>query len=139
VGHLSLWTTRHRGGRTLVAACDVVTDMGHRTRAGTRQELGFQGGGPEWLVTELGVFDFDGDGHARLRRLFPDVALDEVRTATGFELRVASDLRPPSVPSNREVAAVRAIDPLGVRRLEFSERDLTRRFAHGRGGAVCAC
>jgi glutaconate CoA-transferase, subunit B len=113
--------------------------MGHRTRAGTRQELGFQGGGPEWLVTELGVFDFDGDGHARLRRLFPDVALDEVRTATGFELRVASDLRPPSVPSNREVAAVRAIDPLGVRRLEFSERDLTRRFAHGRGGAVCAC
>jgi glutaconate CoA-transferase subunit B len=139
IRHLTLWTTRHRGGRTLVPECDFVTDMGHRTRAGTRGELGFTGAGPEWLVTELGVFDFDGDGHARLRQLFPDVTLDEVRADTAFELRVAADLRPPLAPSDREVAAVRAIDPLGVRRLEFSPRELARRFRRGQGDAACAC
>ena len=35
-----------------------MTDMGHRTPLGTRAELGFTGGGPQWLVTELGVFDY---------------------------------------------------------------------------------
>jgi len=139
VRQLSLWTTRHRGGRTLVAECDFVTDMGHRTRAGTRRELGFSGAGPQWLVTELGVFDFDGDGHARLRQLFPDVTLDEVRAATGFELRVAADLRPALAPSDREIAAVRAIDPLGARRLEFSEGELARRYTRRQGGTACAC
>jgi glutaconate CoA-transferase subunit B len=139
IRHLTLWTTRHRGGRTLVPECDFVTDMGHRTRAGSRCELGFTGGGPEWLVTELGVFDFDGDGQARLRQLFPDVTLDEVRAATAFELRVAADLRPPLPPGDRELAAVRALDPLGVRRLEFSEQELGRRFRLGPGGAACAC
>jgi glutaconate CoA-transferase subunit B len=138
VRHLSLWTTRHRSGRVLVSACDFVTDMGHRTRAGTRRQLGFGGAGPEWLVTELGVFDFDVDGHARLRQLFPDVTLEEVRAATGFELRSAN-LRPPPAPSDREIAAVRALDPLGVRRLEFSELDLARRFTQGRGRVVHPC
>ena len=58
IGQLTVWTTRHRSGRTLVAGCDFITDMGHRTPLGTRAELGFTGGGPQWLVTELGVFDF---------------------------------------------------------------------------------
>jgi glutaconate CoA-transferase subunit B len=138
VRHLTLWTTRHRSGRALVAECDFVTDMGHRTRQGTRQELGFAGGGPEWLVTELGVFGFDQDGHAVLRQRFPDVTLDELRAATGFELRVAGDLRTVPPPSEREIAAIRGIDPLGVRRLEFSAAELERRFTHGRG-VGCAC
>ena len=46
IGHLTLWTTRHRSGRTLVGNCDFVTDMGHRTPLGTRAGLGFAGGGP---------------------------------------------------------------------------------------------
>lgn len=112
--------------------------MGHRTAAGGRAELGFTGGGPEWLVTELGVFDFDADGHARLRQLFPDVSVEDVRAATGFELRVAGDLRPVPLPSASEITALRAIDPLGVRRSEFSGAELDRTFTHGES-AACAC
>lgn len=138
IKQLTLWTTRHRSGRTLVADCDFVTDLGHRTREGTRAELGFTGGGPQWLVTELGVFDYDADGHARLCRVFPDVDLDTVRAATGFELRVAGDLRPVDPPSAAEIAAVRSIDPLGVRRSEFAPEELRRSFTHG-ARASCAC
>jgi len=138
IGSLTLWTARHRSGRTLVERCDFVTDMGHRTAVGTRAELGFTGGGPQWLVTELGVFDYDADGYARLCQLFPDVGLDEVRAATGFPLRVASDLRPINPPSPAEIAALRTVDPLGVRRSEFSPQELRRTFTHGTS-AACAC
>lgn len=138
VANLSLWTTRHRSGRALIEECDFVTDMGHRTREGSRQDLGFSGGGPQWLVTELGVFDFDSGGRARLRQLFPDISLDDVKAATGFELQVASDLRTVPPPGTAELAALRGIDPLGVRRSEFSPAELRRTF-HAGTGAACAC
>lgn len=127
IGALTLWSTAHRSGRCLVETCDFITDLGHRTPSGTRTQLGHPGGGPEWLVTELGVFDFP-HGRARLRRLFPDTNLEEVRAATGFELVVADDLRAVTPPTRRDVALIREIDPLGVRRLEFSDAELERRF-----------
>lgn len=139
IRHLTLWTTRHRSGRTLVPDCDFVTDMGHRTPEGDRDELGYPGGGPEWLVTELGVFDFGPDGHARLARLFPDVTRGEVEAATGFELRAAPDLGPVPPPSTSEIAAVRAVDPLGVRRREFGDEELERTFTHGADSGCAAC
>lgn len=139
IGRLTLWTTRHRAGRTLVDACDFVTDIGHRTPAGTRAELGYTGGGPERLVTELGVFDFDADGHARLCKVFPDVTLDEVRAATGFALRISEPLRAPAPPSAAELAALRAVDPLAVRHQEFSAGELARAFELSEGGTCATC
>jgi glutaconate CoA-transferase, subunit B len=137
IGALTLWTTRHRSGRTLVESCDFITDIGHRTPLGGRAELGFTGGGPQWLVTELGVFDFR-DGRARLVQVFPDVSVAEVRTATGFPLGVAGDLRTVGPPSAAELAAVRSLDPLKVRTSEFSRRELDRAFERGEG-QDCAC
>jgi glutaconate CoA-transferase subunit B len=137
IKNLTLWTTRHRSGRTQVDECDFVTDMGHRMKDGTRKELGFTGGGPEWLVTELGVFDFS-DGRARLLQIFPDVTLDHVRDATGFAFDVAVGLKQVSLPSRAELAVIRSVDPLGVRRQEFSPAELQRVFEHG-PGTPCAC
>ena len=73
------------------------------------------------------MFDFDG-GHARLRALFPDVTLADVEAATGFELRVdlVDGLLTP--PTDAELAALRAVDPLGVRRAEFGPDELKREF-----------
>jgi glutaconate CoA-transferase, subunit B len=133
IGHLTLWTTKHRSGRTLVERCDFVTDIGHRTREGTRAELGFVGGGPEWLVTELGVFGFDADGHACLRQVFPDVTIDEIRAKTGFKVRVAPDVGMVPPPTPGEIVALRLIDPLGVRRSEFSPDELRRTFTYEGG------
>jgi glutaconate CoA-transferase subunit B len=137
IGALTLWTTRHRSGRTLVESCDFVTDIGHRTPLGGRAELGFTGGGPQWLVTELGVFGFR-DGRARLVQIFPDVSVADVRGATGFPLEVAGDLRTVSPPSAAELATVRSVDPLKVRASEFSRRELDRAFERG-DGQDCAC
>ncbi|MBI4939884.1 MAG: acyl CoA--acetate/3-ketoacid CoA transferase subunit beta [Actinobacteria bacterium] len=128
IGALTVWTTRHGSGRTLVEAVDFLTDLGHRTPAGTRAELGHTGGGPQWLVTELGVLDYTDDGRARLVATFPDVTVADVEKATGFALTVADDVGTVPEPTPAELAAVRAVDPLGVRRLEFGPADLARRF-----------
>jgi glutaconate CoA-transferase subunit B len=134
---MTLWATRHRSGRTLVEACDFITDLGYATPEGTREELGFPGGGPEWLVTELGVFDFAG-GRARLRQIYPDVSLEEVRAATGFELAVDPGFGSLPPPNPEAIALVRRLDPLGVRRREFSEQELQRRFRWADDGRSCA-
>ena len=120
VGSLTLWTTRHRSGRTLVDRCDFITDLGHTTseRGG---ELGFIGGGPEYLVTELGVFDYP-DGRARLTHLFPDVALEDVETATGFEFDHREPIASVAEPTDAEIALIRQLDPLDIRKREFAPR-----------------
>jgi glutaconate CoA-transferase, subunit B len=128
IGTLTLWTTRHRSGRTLVPQVDFLTDLGHVTPAGSRAELGYTGGGPQWLVTELGIFDYAPGGHARLRGLFPDVTVEDVEVATRFPLHVEIEDGLLYPPTAAELAAVRAVDPLGVRRLEFGPDELKRRF-----------
>jgi glutaconate CoA-transferase subunit B len=138
IRHLTLWSTRHRSGRTLVAACDFVTDVGHVTPDGDRTALGYPGGGPQWLVTELGVFDFP-QQRARLVQTFPDVTIDDVRAATGFDLEVAPDVGLVPPPSREEIAAVRAVDPLGVRCGEFTPAELARTFRHETDWQACLC
>jgi glutaconate CoA-transferase subunit B len=128
---LTIWTTRHRSGRTLIEECDFITDMGH-SPAGRRSDSAGTGTGrgPEWMVTELGVFDFDDDGHARLVATYPDVDIDTVIAATGFPLRVADRVETVDPPTEAEIALVRTIDPLGVRRSEFGPKELARTFSH---------
>jgi glutaconate CoA-transferase, subunit B len=136
-GHFTLWTTAHRSppGKNarrlfrLVEECDFVTSLGHRAPDGsTRRALGHRGGGPDWLVTELGVFDFDADGHLRLRATYPDVDVAEVAANTGFALRVADDVGVTALPDAEAVALIRRLDPLGVHRKELRALDHERRF-----------
>lgn len=138
VRELTLWTTRHRSGRVFVEHCDFVTDLGHRTALGTREEMGMPGGGPRMLVSELGVFDFP-HGRLRLREVFADVDVDDVRAATAFDLDVAGDVRTVALPRAEELAILRSVDRLGVRRTEFAPSELERRFGGVAHAAGCAC
>ncbi len=138
VQRLTLWTTGHRAppdakGRRryrIVERCDFVTSLGHRAVDGRkRSALGHRGGGPQWLVTDLGVFDFDPAGELRLRELYPDTSLADIEANTEFVPLVAGDLRTMPLPSPEIVAMIRTIDPLRVHRRELREHDLERTFA----------
>ena len=87
-------------------------------------------------MTELGVFDFH-EGHARLRFVYPDVSAEAVEAATGFEL-TRHDVRTLRPPDPLAVTLVRSIDPLGIRRREFSEPELGRRFRWSEDDRSCA-
>ena len=136
-GHLTLWTTAHRAvpdskGRRryrLVDRCDFITNLGHRTADGrTRRELGHRGGGPQWLVTDLGIFDYDENGRACLRSVHPDVTVEEVRDNTQFELSVADPVETTPAPDPEVVALIRRLDPLRIHEREIRSDDRSRRF-----------
>ena len=136
--NFTLWTPAHRGpvgkdGKRmlrLVGQCDFVTTLGHKAVDGrSRRELGHRGAGPDTLLTELGLFDFDSEGHARLRAVFPDTELQEIEANTGFPLRLAERLEPISLPDAESVALIRRLDPLGIHRKELRPPDLERRFS----------
>ncbi len=106
-----LYVPRH-SRVTFVEQVDVVTGVGHR--AGRVTE-----GGPCYLVTDLGQFDFAA-GRLRLTHLHPWATLERVQARTGFPLEVAPDLQTTALPSQTELRLLRErIDPYGLRRLEF--------------------
>ena len=117
--------------------CDFITDMGHATPLGTRAELRLRRRRPAVARHRARRLRLPG-GHARLRQIFPDVSVAEIRRATGFDLTVAGDLRPVNLPSSAELAVLRSVDPLEVRKSELSPRELARVFTIG-SATDCAC
>ena len=77
--------------------------------------------GETFLITNLGCFEYDGElGELVLSSVHPGVTLDEVRAATGFDLRVSPGLSETPRPSPEMLRVLRhEVDPLGIRRLEF--------------------
>jgi glutaconate CoA-transferase subunit B len=144
---VTLWTAAHRArvdraGRRLLrltGSVDFVTNVGHRTPDGrTRAELGYRGGGPDALVTDLGVFDFTMDGQLRLVETYPDTTVDLVREHTGFPLVVASPVGTVPMPGPTVVALIRELDPMRVHERELSPDDRERRFPLGEQGPSLA-
>jgi glutaconate CoA-transferase, subunit B len=135
--HITIWTAAHRAPPDsknrrryrLVERCDFITSLGHRTAEGqARESLHYQGLGPDRMITELGVFDFDHSGHARLTALYPDVDLAEVQANTGFDFPVGPELETVPLPTSDMVAMLRSLDPLRIHERELRDEDRTRRF-----------
>jgi glutaconate CoA-transferase subunit B len=96
--------------RTFVDHLDFRTTVGYGDGPGDRPRLGFRGRGPTAVVTDLGVLEPDADScELTLTQLHPGVELDQVREATGWDLRVADDLRDTPPPTDKELAALREL------------------------------
>jgi len=65
---------------------------------------------PVAVITDLGVLTPDpGDGELMLTRVHPGVTVEQVRDATGWDLRVAEDLTTTEPPSDAELNALREL------------------------------
>lgn len=105
-----LYVPRH-SRVTFVNCLDFVSGIG---AAGWRRAAG----GSCYLVSDLGQFDF-ANGRMRLTHLHPGVAVERVKSKTGFELELATPILETEPPSAEELRLLREeIDPLGIRRLE---------------------
>jgi glutaconate CoA-transferase subunit B len=97
---------------TFVPKLDFLSGLGYHP-------LRKLGAGPQYLITDLGQFDF-ANGRMRLVSYHPGVALKRIQKRTGFELEIAPDLQETPPPSAKELGLLRnEIDPLGIRRLEL--------------------
>jgi glutaconate CoA-transferase subunit B len=96
--------------RTFVDKLDFVTSFGHGTGKGDRERLGLPGAGPVLVITDLGVLRPDPEtSELTLTELHPGVELDQVRAATGWQLKVSDDLGRSPAPTAEELGLLRAL------------------------------
>ena len=95
---------------------DFVTSPGHRTRAGSRKQLGMPGAGPVRVVTDKGILDADLEsGELVLGALYPGIQVEDVRAGVGWQLKVRERLETVAPPTEQELTLLR--DVLDPRRL----------------------
>lgn len=93
--------------RTFVADLDFRTSVGFGAGPGDRGRLGLRGAGPVGVITDLGVLRPDpGTCELVLTDVHPGVEPADVRAATGWDLRVAPDVRRTPPPTGEELAAL---------------------------------
>ena len=94
--------------RSFVEKLDFTTSIGFGAGRGERERLGFTGAGPTVVITDLGVLKpSPEDSELELVAVHDGVSVDEVREATGWDLRVREPLQTIDPPSEPELATLR--------------------------------
>lgn len=97
--------------KSFPAKLDFVTSPGHLGGAGERERLGMRGAGPQRVITDLALYDFDG-GEMRVVSLHTGVTLDRVRDNLGWEPKVAAEVATTPSPTAEELHLLRHdLDP----------------------------
>jgi len=117
----SYWVGRHLP-RAFVESVDMVSGIGYdRAAAASPSARRFHD--IRRVVSNLGVFDFaTPDRRMRLASVHPGVTVEQVISATGFELVVAGDVPQTRLPTPRELELIRTvIDPQDLRSREVPQ------------------
>ena len=114
----SYWVPKHTQ-KVFVEEVDVVTGVGY-DRAAALGPVASRFHEIRRVISDLGVFDFDTpDHHMRLRSVHPGVTVDDVVSATGFELVIPDEVPESRLPTATELELIReVIDPKGLREKE---------------------
>ncbi len=98
--------------RKFVEKVDFVTSPGFVKGGSGRGGLGYPGGGPEAIITDLGILRFDRAlGEMVLTEVHPGVSVQRVRDGTEWDLKVAEKLGTTEGPSQEELSIMRSLDP----------------------------
>jgi acyl CoA:acetate/3-ketoacid CoA transferase beta subunit len=124
---ICLYVPRH-SRLTFTPKLDFISGMGHQ--ADRRR-----GAGANFLVSDMGVFDFQGGAPdqpcLRLVSYHPGVTPERIQAKTGFELELADGVHETPPPSSEELRLLyEVIDPLGIRRLESLSGSERRKLLH---------
>lgn len=110
--------------RSVVAAVDFRSGAGNGSERDT--DLG-KLGAPTLLVTNLGVFRFDGpNGSLRPESLHPGVTPEMVQQNTAFPVEIPKEIPSTVPPSYRDLQIIREADPLEVRKWEIASGNEAR-------------
>jgi len=108
-----LMVLRH-STRNFVPRLDFTTTVGHGSGPGDRERLGLRGRGPTAVITDLGILRPDpATAELVLTNLHPGVTIEQVREATGWELRTADRPAVTDPPTAAEITALRALKAAG--------------------------
>ena len=104
--------------RAFVEKLDFITSPGHLSGGDSRSRLGLPGKGPEIVITDRAILNFDNaEREMQLSALYPGISETDVRAETGWKLRRAAQLEQVSPPSVQELRLIREeLDPSGMYR-----------------------
>jgi glutaconate CoA-transferase, subunit B len=95
--------------------CDFCTSAGFLGGKAEREAAGLRGGGPQAVVTDIGILEPDENGELVLTALHPGKTAEEAVANTGWPLKVAPVLRTTEAPSEEELRILREeLDPQGI-------------------------
>lgn len=95
--------------------CDFITSAGFLGGRAERQAAGLRGNGPQAIITDIGVLEPDENGELTLTALHPGQTVEEAKSNTGWELKVAPELKHTDPPTDKELRILRQeLDPTGI-------------------------
>ena len=114
----SYWVPKH-SSRVFVDHVDIVSGVG-RARAEAAGPAATRFHQVHRVVSDLGVFDFDGPGHTmQFVSVHPGVTVDDVQAASSFEIHTTGDVPTTREPSPGELMLIRdMLDPKKLRERE---------------------
>ena len=119
-----VYIVMRQSARSFVRQVDFLTTLGHGRTGRERRELGIATRGPTLLVTDLCVMWPDEDTKEMVvRSLHPGTTREQVKAATGWEVRFADDVGETASPSAEELEVLRELHARTAR-------------AHGAAGGV---
>ena len=94
---------------------DFRTSAGFLSGRSEREAARLRGGGPQVVVTDLGILEPDHTGELVLTALHPGATAEQARLNTGWDLKVASNLRVTDQPTREELRILHEeLDPQGI-------------------------
>ena len=97
--------------KTFVSQLDFTTSVGHGLGGDYRKQIGLVGAGPVAIISDLGILRPDPvSKELTLTSIHSGVTLDEVLAATGWNLKVASNLEVTGAPTSEELAVLRDLE-----------------------------
>jgi glutaconate CoA-transferase subunit B len=86
---------------------DFLTSAGYLEGGNGRQKAGLRGKGPVCVVTDIGLLEPDASGEMILTALHPGKTIEQARENTGWNLKVAADLRITKPVKEKELRILR--------------------------------
>lgn len=104
--------------RAFVDKLDFLTSPGHLAGGDSRARLGLPGGGPELVITDRAILNFDNpEREMQLSELYPGVTAKDVQAEVGWPLRLAATIGETAAPTTEELHLIRdEVDPQGMYR-----------------------
>jgi len=94
---------------------DFATSAGFLGGRQQRESACLRGSGPQAVVTDIGIMEPDETGELILNALHPGKTIDEARENTGWDLKVAVNLRSTDTISKEELRILHEeLDPTGI-------------------------
>jgi glutaconate CoA-transferase subunit B len=98
--------------RRFVRKVQYITSPGYGRGGDWRARNALLGGGPSKVITSMGIFSFDPKSREMvLSSYHPGVTIEQIKSETGWPVKVAENVSETVPPHEQELAALRKYDP----------------------------